>query len=183
MVKKVLYTCQTLLFTYSWGSYKNVMKGNFCWWPSTQRPMSKPTFQKEGHIFLVFLKRNGKGALQFEALDRPSVYIYFCKGFFLKTVFPLFCQWQPLGTSRGTHLETWEPFGNMMSTHWEHIGNNKKSLSTHPFKKKKTGPIMSACWAFPLAAWNFYVPKLFVTIFGLHEYPHYKLGVLINLLW
>ncbi len=54
------------------------------------------------------------------------------------------------------HLE--EHFGSP----WEHDGNtlgtrrkNQKSVSPCPLKKKKTGLFMSACWAFPLAAWNF----------------------------
>jgi len=33
---------------------------------------------------------------------------------------------------------------------WEHIGRKTKNLFP------KTGPILSECWAFGLAAWNFY---------------------------
>jgi hypothetical protein len=34
--------------------------------------------------------------------------------------------------------------------------NNSPQAPTPPPRKKKPGPIMSACWAIPLAAWNFY---------------------------
>jgi hypothetical protein len=72
----------------------------------------------------------------------------------------------------------WEhPWG----TYWELIGNVngtkekwKKILSSHPpsptqnLKEKKSRHFeLSACWAFRLATWDFYVPKLFITIFGL----------------
>jgi hypothetical protein len=51
--------------------------------------MSKPTFQKEGHILKVFFKRNGKGALEFEAWI-GHLWIYtFARVFFLKMLFPV----------------------------------------------------------------------------------------------
>ncbi len=58
-----------------------------------------------------------------------------------------------IGNILGNTSRTWELF-------WEHNGNTlgtmgKKSLSPWPLKKEKTGPFMSACWAFPLAAWNY----------------------------
>jgi hypothetical protein len=65
-----------------------------------------------------------------------------------------------------------EHIGNLMGTHWELEVNmlgtkeNWKKSSPHPqnLKEKKSRrlecmlkfPIRSACWAFPLAAWNFY---------------------------
>ncbi len=58
--------------------------------------------------------------------------------------------------------------GNLKGTHWnkeEKTKNNSPYLTPPP--NGKIGPIKSACWAFPLVAWNFLFSKLFVTIFGL----------------
>jgi len=56
----------------------------------------------------------------------------------------------------GEHI--WEPLVEHDENHWEPGKKHKKSLSPVPSKKEiqKTGSFMSACWAFPLAAWNFY---------------------------
>jgi hypothetical protein len=56
----------------------------------------------------------------------------------------------------GTHWEPREPIGNLNGTCWEQRKNEKKNQGT-----------LSACWDFPLAAWNFYFQKLLVTILGL----------------
>jgi hypothetical protein len=57
----------------------------------------------------------------------------------------------------GNTLKTWEPFENMLGTHWEQGRKTKNNSPTSPHpEKEKTGPIVSVCWAFPLAACNFY---------------------------
>jgi len=74
--------------------------------------------------------------------------------------------WEHIGEQIG------EPFGSSMGTWWEHIENKektppkKKSLppspqllapsSPSPSLREKSTPPMSSCWAFSLAAWNFY---------------------------
>jgi hypothetical protein len=60
----------------------------------------------------------------------------------------------------------WEPCENMMRTHWEQ-GKWIPPPWAAPPRRTKTGPLMSAYWAFSLVAWNFYFPKLFVATFGL----------------
>ncbi len=55
-----------------------------------------------------------------------------------------------LGTCWGNNLRTW-------GTWWEHIESNsnkknKKKISL----MRKAGPLMCGCWAFSLAAWDFY---------------------------
>ncbi len=50
-----------------------------------------------------------------------------------------------LGNNLGTWGSLWEPHGNMM----------RKNIKSSPPKKRKTRPLMSACWAFSLAPWNF----------------------------
>jgi len=54
---------------------------------------------------------------------------------------------------------------NMLRTWWEHIGNKLKKKKDPPPQdlREKNQGTLSACWAFPLAAWNFLFPKLFVT--------------------
>jgi hypothetical protein len=39
----------------------------------------------------------------------------------------------------------------MSGTHWEPGGKKK----VPPPQKEKTAPFMRACWALPMAAWNF----------------------------
>jgi hypothetical protein len=70
-----------------------------------------------------------------------------------------------------------------MGTHWEHIGNKRKMKKIPPpnlpklqREKKNTFECMLSL---PIGCMKFLFPKLFVTIFGLGEYPHYKLGLLI----
>jgi len=58
------------------------------------------------------------------------------------------CYWERLREQLGN-------LGTLKGTCWEHVGNKgkrkkKKKNSLHPTLK------MSACWAFPLTAWNFY---------------------------
>ncbi len=57
------------------------------------------------------------------------------------------------------------PLGNILGTWKEHVGNKRKMKKNPAFpppkttknkKKKKKKGDLSACWAFPLAAWNFY---------------------------
>jgi len=69
---------------------------------------------------------------------------------------------EPLGKPYGIKPRCyWQHFGNLMRTPWEHDRNTlgtkgKKQKTPLPhFKKKETGPFMSACQAFPLAALNF----------------------------
>ncbi len=52
-----------------------------------------------------------------------------------------------LGTFQGENLG--ESFGNLMGTHMEQKGKiAKNSSSLYLSKRKKTGPLMSPCWAF-----------------------------------
>jgi hypothetical protein len=51
-----------------------------------------------------------------------------------------------LGTYWGMHL----------GTHWEQRNKTNNPCPPPTHKKQKTGSFMRACWAFPLAAWNFY---------------------------
>ncbi len=45
--------------------------------------------------------------------------------------------------------------GKPLGTPLQHDGNSrKKNIKSSPYKKKKTRPLMSARWAFSLAAWN-----------------------------
>jgi len=65
---------------------------------------------------------------------------------------------------------------------WEHLGNKGKkpkfpSRPRYPQKKKKRAHPYCML-SLPIGCMNF---LFFVTIFSLGEYPHYKLGVLINL--
>jgi len=66
------------------------------------------------------------------------------------------CYWECLREQPG------EPQGNRIRTLWEHMRSKKrkpKINSPHPTPKmKKAGPILGACWAFPLAAWKS-IPK------------------------
>ncbi len=59
--------------------------------------------------------------------------------------------------------------GTSWGTWWEHIGNRKiNSKIQHfpkPKRKRKTWAILSACWAFSLAACKFYFLKFLFTIF------------------
>jgi hypothetical protein len=78
----------------------------------------------------------------------------------------------------GTHWESdWIPLG----TWWEHIGNKGKMKKIlchpHPKLKEKNRATFGACWAFPLAARNFYFQNSSATIFGLGSYLYYKLEV------
>jgi hypothetical protein len=83
-----------------------------------------------------------------------------------------------LGASWGMHPGTWEPFGNILGTR----GRNQKFPPSHPTPKRKKNRAHCYCMlSLPIGCMNFLFPKLFVTIFSLGEYPHYKLGVLINL--
>jgi hypothetical protein len=76
------------------------------------------------------------------------------------------CYWEHLGERILEHFE------NLMGTHWEQVNLFLKSLSPRPLGKKKTGPPMSACWAFPSAAWNW----LFLTIFHLGWWQGQNVG-------
>jgi hypothetical protein len=61
-----------------------------------------------------------------------------------------------LGTPSGITWELGESQGNMMRTR----KNFLKLLLPIP-QREKTGSIMSACWAFPLVARNFYFQNCF----------------------
>jgi hypothetical protein len=66
-----------------------------------------------------------------------------------------------------------------MRTWWEHIGNEEKTKNPSlppapPPQEERTGPLMSACWTFSLAAWNFYFQDR-VNIFGLGYWQGHKL--------
>ncbi len=63
-----------------------------------------------------------------------------------------------VNTLGGTPWEPKEHIENLLGTWKEHVENKGKM-------KRKLRHFLSAYWAFPLAAWNFYVTKLFVTIF------------------
>ncbi len=52
-----------------------------------------------------------------------------------------------MGNNVGTWGTSYESHGNTLGTHWQ-----KKTKNSFP----KTGPLLSAWWAFWLAAWNFY---------------------------
>ncbi len=63
-----------------------------------------------------------------------------------------------LGTPLGNTLRTWwEPIGNLIGTCWEQR-KNEKNLQPPLSKnlKEKNQLSLSACWTFPLAAWNIY---------------------------
>ncbi len=60
------------------------------------------------------------------------------------------CYWEHLW---GTY---WEPIGNLKGTYCEQRKMKKNPpLPTQNLKEKNQGTL-SACWAFPLTAWNFY---------------------------
>jgi hypothetical protein len=69
-------------------------------------------------------------------------------------------KWGAIGNSLGEHIE------NMMGTHWEH----------DPPHKEKTGPIMNAYPAFPVAAWNFSFQNCWSTIFAWAVFFSFKVG-------
>jgi hypothetical protein len=62
------------------------------------------------------------------------------------------CYWElPWGTY-------WEPHGNLKGTCWEQRQNEKILLPPPPKPlKKRKQCTLSSCWAFSLAAWNFYL--------------------------
>ncbi len=60
-----------------------------------------------------------------------------------------------IGNILGEHI--WEHIGNL-GTCWEQ-GRKKKKTSPPHTQKEKTRPIMSACWAFPLAAFRISISK------------------------
>jgi hypothetical protein len=55
------------------------------------------------------------------------------------------CYWECLEEQLGN-------LGKPLGTWWE---QKKKNIKSSTSKKKKTRPLMSACWDFSLAAWNF----------------------------
>jgi hypothetical protein len=58
-----------------------------------------------------------------------------------------------LGNASGNTLGTlWELYENTLETREKKLNVSLSPLS----KRKKLDPFMSACWAFPLDAWNFY---------------------------
>jgi len=68
-----------------------------------------------------------------------------------------------LGKTYGIKVRCyWEHIGNLMGTWKEHVGTKEKWKNPlpdgPPFKKLYNNKIkaLSACWAFPLTAWNFY---------------------------
>jgi hypothetical protein len=54
-----------------------------------------------------------------------------------------------LGTCWGNNLKT-------RGTQWEHTESNEKKKTKKISLMRKAGPLMRACWAFSLAAWDFY---------------------------
>ncbi len=67
------------------------------------------------------------------------------------------CYWECITDQLGN-------LGNLKGTWWNHVRNTlgtrkiQKKKTPHPTltpKKEKSMPIMSVCWDFPLAAWNF----------------------------
>ncbi len=85
-----------------------------------------------------------------------------------------------LGMSWRTTWELGEPLSNMMGTHCEHIIKQKYPPFCPPLKVKKIGCLMSACWAFSLATWNFYFSKTVCHHFGLGQQQGHKLYVILN---
>jgi hypothetical protein len=63
--------------------------------------------------------------------------------------------WGAIEKALGYNLRTWgtsrEHDEKMLGTHWDQ-GRKTKKTPPAPLQKRKN----SACWAFPLAAWNFY---------------------------
>ncbi len=96
-----------------------------------------------------------------------------------------------LGTHTwGTHWEPREHIENLMGTHWKlernMLGTKEKwkkiLLPTHPpthpkLKRKKNQGTLSACWAFPLAAWNFYFQNYSSPFLAWANTPHYLLSI------
>jgi hypothetical protein len=66
----------------------------------------------------------------------------------------------------------WEPHGNTLRPWREHVGNTPPK-----FKRKKKGTL-SACWAFPLAAWSFYFQKHLSPFFARANTPIRNWGYL-----
>ncbi len=54
----------------------------------------------------------------------------------------------------GTHLEFGEHAGNIKGMTWEHIGNNKNSITPPPEKRKKT-PLESSHWLHEISICKF----------------------------
>jgi len=71
--------------------------------------------------------------------------------------------------------------GNLLGTSWEQGEKTKNSLPPTLPPKGRNRAHPYCMLSLPIGCMNFLFPKLFVTIFSLGEYPHYKLGVLINL--
>jgi hypothetical protein len=58
----------------------------------------------------------------------------------------------------------------------EHGWKTKNNFPQGP-PKEKLGPIITtACWTFPLAAWNFLFPKLFIAVFAESKIWGHSLG-------
>jgi len=91
----------------------------------------------------------------------------------------------------GTHREPKEHIETIMGTHWELEGNMlrtkekwKKILPSTPPKtqnlKEKKSRHVECMLSLAIGCMKFLFPKLFITIFDLGQYPHYKLGALIH---
>jgi hypothetical protein len=78
----------------------------------------------------------------------------------------------------GNRLGTWR---NRVRTWKEHVGNKgkMKKSSTPQNLKEKNHRTLSACWTFPLAAWNIYSQNCSSAFLAWANTPHYKLGILI----
>jgi len=68
-----------------------------------------------------------------------------------------------------------------LGTSWEQGGKTKNSLPPTLPPKANNRSHLYCMLNLPIGCMNFVFPKLFVTIFSLGEYPHYKLGLLIHL--
>jgi len=78
-------------------------------------------------------------------------------------------KWGAIGNTLGEHIGN---LGKILETWEEHVENKgKMEKNPPPSPPKLERKQIKAVWVhaepFPLATWNFYVPKLFVIIFGL----------------
>jgi hypothetical protein len=83
------------------------------------------------------------------------------------------CLFGPFWPGLMAGAENWGQSGNLMGTHWEReenmLGTKGKWKKSSPpqYLREKKSMHFECMLAFPLTAWNFDVPKLFITIFSL----------------
>ncbi len=147
-------------FLFFWTSHIHWPISNFFW--NTEQPQWK-------HL-------SGPPPCKIETNLHPWIIVYIQRSWTLgkpNGIKPR-CYWEHLG-------ECILELVNLLGTYWEQGEKTKNSLPPTLRQKEKNRAHRYCTLSLPIGCMNFLFPNLFVTIFSVGEYPHYKLGVLINL--